>query len=171
MLSRTQLDRRGRVLRWKPYRTINSSSLTRYVECDCQTACGIREFEIDESKKQGPVLSCVLLLLLKVHVLWKLGPLENILPIQGQDAALAAAVTRSGPLSRRKKEKKPLRCQTILAAAHKARPVNQAASRKGKLKGSVVKPAAKSLTERAVGSTDEGSEKSSLDLWEDQNCS
>lgn len=77
-------------------------------------------------------------------------------------------MTKSGPLSRRKKEKKPLRCQTILAAAHKARPVNQAASRKGKLKGSVIKPAAKSLSERAVGPTDEGSEKSSLDLWEDR---
>lgn len=88
--------------------------------------------------------------------------------MQEQDAAVAAAVTKGTAVSKRKKEKKPLRCQTILAAAHKARPVNQAASKKSKLKGPAVKVAAKTSASALLNVEDGDSEKSSLDLWEDR---
>ena len=88
--------------------------------------------------------------------------------MQEQDTGIAAAVEKGTALSKRKKEKRPLRCQTILAAAHKARPVNQAASKKSKLRGPAVKAANKDTKSGLSIAEDEGSEKSSLDLWEDR---
>ena len=88
---------------------------------------------------------------------------------QEQDAAVAAAVDKGIFLSKRKKEPKLLRYQTILNAAHQARPVNARASKKSKLRGPATKQA--KGNGRAMSSNRKQLSESSadLDLWEERD--
>lgn len=88
--------------------------------------------------------------------------------MQEQDAAVAAAVTRGTSLTKkRKREPKLLRCQTILSAAHQAKPVNPAASNP-KGKGPAVKAAVKTLSYGKSLVKTEGNTATKLDLWENR---
>lgn len=78
---------------------------------------------------------------------------------------MAAAVEKGAPLSRRKKAPKLLRCQTILNAAHAAKPVNPVASRK-KLRGPAVKSAGTKA--KALGPQNEPQRETAVDVWEDR---
>ena len=85
--------------------------------------------------------------------------------LQEQDPAIAAAVEKGASLSKRRKAPKPLRCQTILNAAHQAKPVNASASKKSKLKG----PAVKAVSTRIKRPpTEKGKQKLARDLWENR---
>lgn len=88
-----------------------------------------------------------------------------------QDSAAAAAISRSSQLRKRKREPKPLRCQTILNAAHQAKPVNPAASRQKKLRGLPSKasqPKQQAVVRHAHNAVD--TSEPALDLWDGQEA-
>jgi hypothetical protein len=91
--------------------------------------------------------------------------------MQLQDTAAAAAISRSAQLRKRKREPKLLRCQTILNAAHQAKPVNPAASKQRNLRGVAHKvngkPKQQALVVRQANNAVDTS-NTDLDMWDGQ---
>ena len=81
-------------------------------------------------------------------------------------------MTRSAQLRKRKREPRLLRCQTILNAAHQAKPVNPAASRQKKLRGLATKAGQPKQQQAVVRHADNAVDTSApaLDLWDGQEA-